>query len=119
MAKPLVKININLSKAGFKIVPGTGKNEGKRFVFAEITDEISIDKDNNPILKLVGWELPTKKGTAPLKLDYEEGKKYTGSEQYPPTIGWCNINSEGGKSQETPPPPTNPAPNLNVDDLPI
>lgn len=118
MAKPLVKININLSKAGFKIVPGTGKNKDKRFVFAEITDEISIDKDNNPIIKLVGWELPTKKGAAPLKLDYEEGKKYTGLEQYPPTIGWCNVGSESGQQQETQPDGQKPPP-IGTDDLPF
>lgn len=115
--KPFVKVNIDLSEVGFKIAPGTGKNKDKRFVFAEITDEISIDKDNHPIVKLVGWELPTKKGTAPLKLDYEEGKKYIGSEQYPPTIGWCNVQGEGGQS-ETPVPPNAPAP-IETDDLPF
>ena len=115
--KPLVKTNINLSTLGFKSVKGKGENAHKTYIFAELTDEISV-KDNVLTLKTVGWELPNKKGTAPLKIDYEEGKTYTGSEQYPPTVGWCNVEVEGSASSvsgNTPPPP---AP-IEADDLPF
>jgi hypothetical protein len=111
MAKPLVKANINLSQLGFKIV----EKNGKKFIFAELTDEISF-YENNPQIRLVGWELPTKKGTAPLKLDYEEGKSHKGTEQYPPTIGWANVGSVGTQQQQQ---QQNDVPPFSPDDLPV
>jgi len=114
MAKPLVKINVNLAQLGFQVIDGTGKNAGKKYVVAPLTDEISF-YENLPQIRLVGWELPNKKGTAPLKLDYEEGKKYTGSEQYQPTIGWANVGASSGQSQAQ----ANNTPPLSEDDIPV
>lgn len=116
MSKPLVKININLATAGFKVVQGKGENKDKRYIFAEITDEISINNDNQPIIKLVGWELKNNKGTAPLKIDYEDNKKYTGADEFPPTIGWCNVSSDGSNQPQADQQPTAP---ISADDLPI